>query len=87
VSYSGIKIYNYLPPDIKKLSHEVKKFKITLKTFLLQGSFYMIDEYFDSISRKDLGSLFLFLVLLNIFSILCILGFEHFNNYNILLYD
>jgi len=47
VYYSGIKIFNHLPQNIKNLSWNVKKFKLTLKKFLLMGSFYTLHEYFD----------------------------------------
>jgi len=47
VVYSGIKIFNHLPQNIKSLSWNVKKFKLVLKRFLLMGSFYTLDEYFD----------------------------------------
>jgi hypothetical protein len=56
VYYSGIKIFNHLPQNIKNLSCKVKKFKLALKRFLLMGSFYSLDEYFDWISRSDLGT-------------------------------
>jgi hypothetical protein len=56
VYYSGIKIFNCLPQKIKKLSWNVKKFKLTLKRFLLMGSFYTLEEYFDWTSRSDLGT-------------------------------
>ena len=54
--YSGIKIFNHLPQNIKSISWNVKKFKSVLKRFLLMGSFYTLDEYFDWISRSDLDS-------------------------------
>ena len=47
VYYSGIKIFNHLPQNIKHLSWNVKKFKVALKKFLLLGSFYTLNEYFD----------------------------------------
>jgi hypothetical protein len=56
VYYLGIKIFNYLPQYIKKLSWNIKKFKLTLKRFLLVGSFYALDEYFDWTSMSDLGT-------------------------------
>jgi len=56
VHYLGIKIFNHLPQNIKKLSWNVKKFKLALKMFLLMGSFYTLDEYFNWISRSDLGT-------------------------------
>jgi len=56
VYYSGIKIFNCLPQKIKKLSWNVKKFKQILNKFLLMGSFYTLEEYFDWTSRSDLGT-------------------------------
>jgi hypothetical protein len=56
VYYSGIKIFNFLPQNKKNLSWNVKKFKLALKRFLLMGLFYTLDEYFDWISRSDLGT-------------------------------
>jgi hypothetical protein len=58
-----IKIFKHLPQNYKSLSWNVKKFKLVLKTFLLMGSFYTLDEYFDWISRSDLDS---FIHLMNI---------------------
>ena len=55
VYYSGIKIFIHLPKNIKNLSWNVKKFKLASKRFLLMGSFYSL-EYFDWISRSDLGT-------------------------------
>jgi len=55
IHYSGIKIFNYLPQNIKNLFRNVKKFKLTLKRFLSVGSFYTLEEYFDWTSRSDLG--------------------------------
>jgi hypothetical protein len=55
VYYSVVKIFSHLPQNIKNLSWNVKKFKLVLKRFLLMGSFYSLDEYFDWISRSDLG--------------------------------
>jgi hypothetical protein len=46
--YSGIKIYNELPLDIKNAAGNQKKFKTTLKIFFLYNySFYTIEEYFN----------------------------------------
>ena len=53
--YSGIKGFNHLPQNIKNLSWNMKKFKLALKRVLLMGSFYILDEYLDWISRADLG--------------------------------
>jgi hypothetical protein len=46
--YNGIKVFSNLPPDIKKLSHNVKQFSLALKRFLHTKSFYSLDEYFNS---------------------------------------
>jgi len=43
--YTGIKIFNYLPTHIR---NETQVFKKTLKRFLLDNSFYSIDEYFNA---------------------------------------
>jgi hypothetical protein len=42
----GIKVYNSLPPEIKDLSQNIKKFKSSLMGFLHQHSFYTLEEYF-----------------------------------------
>jgi hypothetical protein len=43
----GVKIFNHLPPEIKSMSNETRSFKATLTTFLLQNSFYTIEEFFE----------------------------------------
>jgi len=43
----GIKVYNSLPPEIKDLSQNIKKFKPSLRVFLHQHSFYTLEEYFN----------------------------------------
>jgi len=47
VWYSGIKIYNYLPPTIKKLSYDISKFIAALKRLLYTNSFYTLEEYYS----------------------------------------
>jgi hypothetical protein len=47
VFYSGIKTYNHLPNTIKKLSHDVKQFRLALKRFIISNSFYSLQEYFE----------------------------------------
>jgi hypothetical protein len=47
VFYSGIKTYNHLPQTIKKLSYDVKQFRLALKIFIVLNSFYSLEEYFD----------------------------------------
>jgi hypothetical protein len=49
VYYSGIKIYNHLPPTIKNLSdYKKKKIQIALRKFLLNNSFYSLEEYYST---------------------------------------
>ena len=43
--YSGIKIFNNLPLEIKNVAGNQKKFKITLKKFLYSYSFYTMEVY------------------------------------------
>jgi hypothetical protein len=45
--YSGIKIYNKLPLEVKSVAGNQKKFKSTLKKFLYTYSFYTMEEYFN----------------------------------------
>jgi hypothetical protein len=56
--YTGIKIFNCLPLTIKELSGNIKHFKKSLKKFLLQGSFYTVEEFLDSSSINDLYTLY-----------------------------
>jgi hypothetical protein len=44
--YTGIKVFNRLPVQIKQLSHDTKQFKMALKGFLYLHPFYLLDEYF-----------------------------------------
>jgi hypothetical protein len=45
--YSGIKIYNNLPTEIKNVADNFKKFKIALKQFLYTYSLYTLEECFN----------------------------------------
>ena len=45
--YSGIRVFNNLPTQIKTVSHNRKQFKRALKHFLYAHSFYTLDEYFN----------------------------------------
>jgi hypothetical protein len=47
VFYMGVKIYNSLPAFIKKESNNTKKFESLLKKFLLENSFYSLDEFYN----------------------------------------
>jgi len=47
VYYSGIKIFNNLPHNIKEIPNETILFQNDLKWFLLINSFYNSEEYFN----------------------------------------
>ena len=46
--YAGIKIFLHFPTHIKNVANEIQVFKKTLKRFLLDNSFYSVDEYFNA---------------------------------------
>jgi hypothetical protein len=54
VYLAGIKIFNCLPENIKKLSDNTNKFKNELKKFLLLGSFYLVEEFYEWTSNRSL---------------------------------
>jgi hypothetical protein len=45
VYYTGIRVFNSLPTDIKDISDSPVKLKTALKHFLFSHSFYTLDEY------------------------------------------
>jgi hypothetical protein len=45
--YSGITLFNALPLRMKEAAQDVKKFKYALKVFLIENSFYYVEEYFN----------------------------------------
>jgi hypothetical protein len=45
--YSAIKIFNYLPRELKELANDQRVFKAALKRFLHANSFYSLEEYFS----------------------------------------
>ena len=47
VHYAGIRAFNHLPTFIKNIANETKVFKKTLKRFLMDNSFYSMDEFFN----------------------------------------
>ena len=47
VYFSGIKIFNNLPVEIKQTSNDVCNFKYVLKSFLLENSFHSLEEYYN----------------------------------------
>jgi len=46
--YFGIKIFNNLPSDIKKIMSPFKQFRLTLSDFLNLNPFYNLDYYFNT---------------------------------------
>jgi len=52
VYYSGIKIFNNLPLEIKNAAANQKKFKIALKKILYIYSFYAMEEYLSQLLIK-----------------------------------
>jgi hypothetical protein len=47
VHYAGVRVFNHLPTRIKSIANDTKVFKMTLKKFLLENSFYSMDEFFN----------------------------------------
>jgi len=47
VNYAGVWLFNHLPTSIKKTANETKAFKKTLKKFLMDNSFYSVDEFIN----------------------------------------
>ena len=47
VYFSGVKIYNNLPNDLKKTFHNIYRFQKALKRFLLDNPFYTLEEYYS----------------------------------------
>jgi hypothetical protein len=54
VHYMGVKIFNKIPSKIQYLSNNKKRFHKTLKKFLLLGSFYTIEEFYNWSSISEL---------------------------------
>jgi hypothetical protein len=52
--YTGVKVFNNLPPQIRELSHNGYQFKHSLKEFLYNHSFYTLDEYFNRRSAHNM---------------------------------
>jgi hypothetical protein len=45
--YSGIKIYDHLPRQLKQLSGDQNSFRFPRKKFLYENQFYSLKEYFN----------------------------------------
>ena len=52
VYYSGIKIFNSLPRDIKTYNDNLRTFKKAVQNFLYTNSFYSLNEYYDNNNIK-----------------------------------
>jgi hypothetical protein len=59
VHYMGVKIYNKLPPKIQYLSSNKKLFNKSFKKFLLLGSFYTIEEFYNWTAISELHAAYL----------------------------
>jgi len=53
--FSGIKLFNHLPPRIKSLSNEIKLFKPALKRFLTHTHFIQLKSILNSVTIKKHG--------------------------------
>jgi hypothetical protein len=47
VHYTGVWLFNHLPTPIKNTANETEIFKKTLKKFLIENSFYYIEEFIN----------------------------------------
>jgi len=47
VWYYSVKLYNHLPPTLKKILCDISKFKAALKRFLFTNSFYVLEKYYS----------------------------------------
>jgi hypothetical protein len=47
VHYAGVGVFSHLPTHIKSIANETEVFKKTLKRFLLENSFYSMEEFFN----------------------------------------
>jgi hypothetical protein len=47
VYFTGIKLFNNLPPEIKETVGSPKQFKISLRRYLVAHCFYDLEEYYS----------------------------------------
>jgi hypothetical protein len=47
VYFSGVKIFKNLPTNLKQTFYDVNNFKTGIKRFLLDNSFYPLEEYYN----------------------------------------
>ena len=59
VRYMGVKIYNRLPTKIQSLSANKKQIHKALKKFLLLGSFYTLEEFYNWPTVSELRAAYL----------------------------
>jgi len=45
--HSGRKIYDHLPLNIRMLSKNAKQFKSKLRSYLVEHTFYSLDQYYQ----------------------------------------
>jgi hypothetical protein len=45
--YMGVKLYNSPPTCIKSEINNTKRFELLLKKYLLQNSFYSLEEFYN----------------------------------------
>jgi hypothetical protein len=55
VYYFCITLFNSLPLNIKKVAHNINKFKHELRKILMENSFYSVEEYIDRDNKIDPG--------------------------------
>jgi hypothetical protein len=48
VYYSWVKVFNNLPPNIRNLFSDVKRFKLELGQYLHLKAFYTLEGYYNS---------------------------------------
>jgi hypothetical protein len=51
VLFSGSKIYNHLPMNIKLLSGDIKHFKSLLRSYFIEHTIFIIDEFYKITSQ------------------------------------
>jgi len=78
--YMGIRIFNNLPPYIKDISNNVKKFENCLQRFLHMHSFYSLEEYFPHkfFKAENILTSQPFVVLMFGKCVICVLCFTHY---------
>jgi hypothetical protein len=47
VYYTGVKVFNYLPIELKWLIESSMKFKVAIRRYLVSHCFYTLDEFFN----------------------------------------